>query len=480
MSDYMFMLESHLSTDQFRVVGRDAEDRRGGGRRTCSSPAARCATCWADFRCAIWISRSKPVALKLLKAIEKHGATMVSTDELRKCVELTFPGGVTAELAMARSEKYPKAGGKPQMTPAATIHEDLRWRDFTVNAIALSLNKASLGLPIDPTNGVGDIERKELRAIHNYAFYDDPSRMLRLIRFKVRLGYTIDERTRLQYENAREAEMLSQHHARGAGLGTAAHGGGAAGRRRDEGARRGETDRALFAGAGRPEAESGDLRETAEGAPDWRRSDYRMHAMPLFLAMLFEKLNAKERDGADQRAGLTKAEVNAAQKTGRGGEKLERDLKGAKLQEDVAALPGAGESAGRAGAVPDGVFGAAAGAGPHQELFPEVSAAVARDHGRNGRGDGRGAGDAEVPRAKEEMILTRLDARPKKAATGAGTSAASAHVELRARSRAESAALDFWPRMNTNRCNLRKAADTPWTADFNPRKASALLPGERS
>ena len=71
-----------------------------------------------------------------------------------------------------------------------------------MNAIALSLNKASLGLPIDPTNGVGDIERKELRTIHNYSFYDDPSRMLRLIRFKVRLGYAIDERTRLQYENA--------------------------------------------------------------------------------------------------------------------------------------------------------------------------------------------------------------------------------------------------------------------------------------
>src|SRR5258706_15585573 len=110
---------------------------------------------------------------------------------------------------MARQERYPKAGGKPQIT-AATIHEDLRMRDFTVNAVALSLNKASLGLPIDPTNGVGDIERKELRAIHNYSFYDDPARMLRVFRFQVRLGYTIDERTRLQYENAREAEMLTK------------------------------------------------------------------------------------------------------------------------------------------------------------------------------------------------------------------------------------------------------------------------------
>src|SRR4029077_19116595 len=99
-------------------------------------------------------------------------------------------------------------GARPQVTPS-TMHEDLRCRDFTVNAIALSLNRASLGLMVDPTNGAGDIERKELRAVHNYSFYDDPGRILRLIRFKVRLGYAIDERTRLQYENAREAEMLT-------------------------------------------------------------------------------------------------------------------------------------------------------------------------------------------------------------------------------------------------------------------------------
>ena len=121
-----------------------------------------------------------------------------------------FPAAVTRRAVDgARGEVFAKSGAKPQITPA-TIHEDLRSRDFTVNAIALSLNKASLGLLIDPTNGVGDIERKELRAIHNYSFYDDPSRMLRLIRFKVRLGYAIDERTRLQYENAREAEMLTR------------------------------------------------------------------------------------------------------------------------------------------------------------------------------------------------------------------------------------------------------------------------------
>ena len=153
------------------------------------------------------------------------------------------------------------------MTPA-TIHEDLRARDFTVNAIALSLNKASLGLPIDPTNGVGDIERKELRAIHNYSFYDDPSRMLRLIRFKVRLGYAIDERTRLQYENAREAEMLARITPEALGAELRHIAAEPLARRPDARARRGEADRAVFASADRSQAESGDVREAAKGAAD--------------------------------------------------------------------------------------------------------------------------------------------------------------------------------------------------------------------
>src|SRR5580658_2372631 len=209
MSDYMFMLESHLSAEQFRVVGEMQKlAATAGANLFLTGGALRDMLGGFPVRDLDFTVEAN--AIKLAKvAAQKHGATVVATDELRKTADLKFPGGVTAELSMARTERFPKSGGKPQVTPA-TIHEDLRSRDFTVNAIALSLNRASLGLPIDPTNGVGDIERKELRAIHNYAFYDDPSRMLRLIRFKIRLGYAIDERTRLQYDNAREADMLAR------------------------------------------------------------------------------------------------------------------------------------------------------------------------------------------------------------------------------------------------------------------------------
>jgi tRNA nucleotidyltransferase/poly(A) polymerase len=146
-------------------------------------------------------------ALKVAKSLCEHtGARTVSQDETRKSAELVFPTGVTVQVAMSRQEKYARTGAKPQVSPA-TIQEDLRGRDFTCNAIALSLNKASRGLLLDPMNGLADIERHELRATSTYGFYDDPSRLLRLIRFRVRLEFTIEERTQMQVSNAREAEV---------------------------------------------------------------------------------------------------------------------------------------------------------------------------------------------------------------------------------------------------------------------------------
>lgn len=146
-------------------------------------------------------------ALKIARTIcGRAGAKTVSTDENRKSVELVFPTGVTAQIALSRQEKYARPGAKPQVTPA-TIQEDLRGRDFTCNAIALSLNKASRGLLLDPMNGLADIERHELCSVNAYGFYDDPSRLLRLVRLRVRLGFAVEERTQMQVANALEAEV---------------------------------------------------------------------------------------------------------------------------------------------------------------------------------------------------------------------------------------------------------------------------------
>ena len=136
------------------------------------------------------------------------GAEIVKTDTNRKTAELISPDGVTFEIGMARTERYSKTAGKPQVTPA-TVQEDLQRRDFTINALGSSLNRASRGLLLDPTNGMGDLDRKEIRNTGNYVFYDSPVRLLRLGRYRARLNFTLAEKTANQYANAREAELES-------------------------------------------------------------------------------------------------------------------------------------------------------------------------------------------------------------------------------------------------------------------------------
>jgi len=206
MSDYIYMLESHLNPDQNRVV-EEVQTAAGQAVVNVFLTGGAMRDMLAGFRIRDLDFVVEGNAAKLAKTLcETTGAKLVSSDENRKSAELVFPSGVTAQIAMSRQEKYARTGGKPHVTPA-TIQEDLRGRDFTCNAIALSLNRASRGLLLDPMNGLADIERRELRAISTYGFYDDPSRLLRLIRFQVRLGFTVEERTKLQVANAREAEV---------------------------------------------------------------------------------------------------------------------------------------------------------------------------------------------------------------------------------------------------------------------------------
>ena len=209
MSDYVYMLESHLSPDQNRVVEEvQAAAALANVNLFLTGGAMRDMLAGSRIRDLDFVVEGQ--ALKVAKTLcERSGATIVSTDEIRKSTEVLFPGGVTVQVAMSRQEKVSRPGAKPQVSQA-TLQEDLRGRDFTCNAIALSLNKASRGLLLDPMNGLADIERRELRSVSTYGFYDDPSRLLRLIRFRVRLGFTVEERTQMQVANAREAEVQNQ------------------------------------------------------------------------------------------------------------------------------------------------------------------------------------------------------------------------------------------------------------------------------
>jgi tRNA nucleotidyltransferase (CCA-adding enzyme) len=206
MSDFMFMLENHLSTDQNRVVA-EVQAAASTANLSLFLTGGAMRDMLGGFQIRDLDFTVEGNALKVAKILTATtGARIVSMDEQRRTVELLFPGGVTAEIGMSRRERYSRVGSRPQVTPDS-IQEDLRRRDFTVNAIALSLNRASRGLLLDPMNGLADLGRRELRTLYATAFYDDPVRLLRLVRLRLRLGYAVEEKTQSQYQNARAAKV---------------------------------------------------------------------------------------------------------------------------------------------------------------------------------------------------------------------------------------------------------------------------------
>jgi tRNA nucleotidyltransferase/poly(A) polymerase len=331
MSDYMFVLESHLSADQSQAVAlvRDAAEQAnlnifltGGAMRDMMGGFAI-----RDLDFTV-----EGGTIKFAKAIaQKAAAEILSIDENRKSAELRFPKNVTVSIGMARQERYPKPGGKPQVQPA-TIHEDLHGRDFTIDAIALSLGKASRGLLLDPSNGLGDLSRKELRTIGNYTLYDDPSRILRMIRLRTRLGFVIDERTLSQYQNVREAKLETkipapalEHELRQIASDPLA---GEILKALDE-----EKLLSIFspALAGPKLNLQGfqKLQKARQSLPFG--TDIEANSYSLFLFLLLEKLTAKERAQLVKEVGIPKSELDAALKLESKATRVEKELAAAKI-----------------------------------------------------------------------------------------------------------------------------------------------------
>lgn len=98
------------------------------------------------------------------------------------------------DVATRRSERYPQPGALPEVVEG-TPEEDLRRRDFTVNAIALPLGGAQRGELRSVPGALEDLSAGRLRVLHNRSFTDDPTRLLRLARYRARLSFAIDEHT---------------------------------------------------------------------------------------------------------------------------------------------------------------------------------------------------------------------------------------------------------------------------------------------
>ena len=206
MADYIYTMELRLTPDQLKGVGLVEDVARAAGMNLyLTGGAIRDIISGFTIRDLDFTVQGNP--LKLQKDFEKAGARVTAVEEDVRTIFLALPGNARAEVSMARTERFEKTG-KPPIVMPATIHEDLRRRDFTINAMALSLNEGSRGLLLDPFNGVADLEAKVIRILQNYSFLEDPSRLIRATRFAARFHWPLEERTQARYDAAKEGRYI--------------------------------------------------------------------------------------------------------------------------------------------------------------------------------------------------------------------------------------------------------------------------------
>jgi len=221
MSDYNFLMESKLSQEQHSVlslISRSAHEQ--GYNLYLIGGAVR------DLTYGQQVVRDLDFALegdplKVLRRLESKDSSPTTGltsrpamgsgkplavdfqeyDARTASLELWFSNGVRVELGQCREDVFSKPGQRPEVR-SATIFEDLKRRDFSMNAMAISLHPNSRGLLLDPTNGAADIERRELRVLHPRSFSEDPLRIYRALRLGLRLDFTTEERTKNYLEAA--------------------------------------------------------------------------------------------------------------------------------------------------------------------------------------------------------------------------------------------------------------------------------------
>ncbi len=205
MPDYMYLLESRLSPEQRAALVRVQELARAQESNVyLTGGAVRDLISGMPLRDLDFTLEGNPV--KVVNELEKGGAKLVSSNDRLRHYEMIFAGDVDLSLAAARDDVYERPGSKPEIR-WCTVMEDLRRRDFSLNAIAISLNPNSRGLLLDPTNGLADLEKQEIRTLSIHAFTNQPIRLMRILRFCARMGFNVESRTEEWFELAIERKL---------------------------------------------------------------------------------------------------------------------------------------------------------------------------------------------------------------------------------------------------------------------------------
>jgi tRNA nucleotidyltransferase (CCA-adding enzyme) len=122
---------------------------------------------------------------------------------------IAFSDNFHVDVASARTEFYARPGALPTVE-RSSLRQDLFRRDFTINAMAASLAPAAFGTVSDPFSGLRDLDAGVIRVLHGLSFVDDPTRVLRAVRFESRYGFAMDEGTERLARHASETGMLAE------------------------------------------------------------------------------------------------------------------------------------------------------------------------------------------------------------------------------------------------------------------------------
>ena len=147
-------------------------------------------------------------AICLAKVLGRKWSGKVTVYKKFGTASLKTSKGLCVDFAMARRERYAHSGALPAVRPG-NLKEDLRRRDFTVNAMAIAINPGCFGWLVDEFGGLKDLSKKTIRVLHKQSFIDDPTRILRAVRFEQRFSFRTEKQTLLLMKAALRKKLPS-------------------------------------------------------------------------------------------------------------------------------------------------------------------------------------------------------------------------------------------------------------------------------
>ncbi|MGM0366124.1 MAG: CBS domain-containing protein [Actinomycetota bacterium] len=147
--------------------------------------------------------------IELARELQKRIGCRAETHHKFKTAVLVLSEDLHLDIATARVEYYESPAALPSVE-SGSIKQDLSRRDFTINAMAISLNEGSFGKVIDYFGGRKDLKNRKIKVLHKMSFIEDPTRIFRGVRFEQRLGFSIDPQTEKLIRTTIDMGMVSK------------------------------------------------------------------------------------------------------------------------------------------------------------------------------------------------------------------------------------------------------------------------------